>query len=134
MLRVRGYKSTVGFVDLDELLEEGFNGLRGRAATTLDTADTPRLDRTLLVVHGELATVQPPATGDHVSRLDGGFLGTGAEVNSGHREDTSRHIGCIRKEIEAGTLVYYVLYVPNTYPLLQRLVNVRVDVWQLRQL
>lgn len=82
MLRVGGYKSAVGFVDLDKLLEEGFNGLRRRTATALNTTYTPGLDWTLLVVHSELATVEPPAASDHVRRLDGGLLGTGAEVNS----------------------------------------------------
>lgn len=101
MLRVGGYKSTVGFVDLDELLEGGFNGLRRRAATTLDTADTPRVDRTFLVVHGELATVEPLATGDHVRRLDGDLLGTGAEMNGGQRKDTNCHLGGRRANLQA---------------------------------
>jgi hypothetical protein len=55
MLRMSGDETTMGFVDLHKLLEEGLDSLRWRAATTLDTADTPCLDWAILVVHGELA-------------------------------------------------------------------------------
>jgi hypothetical protein len=55
VLGVRRDQTTMALVDLDELLEEGLDSLRRRATATLDAADTPGLDRAVLVVHGELA-------------------------------------------------------------------------------
>ena len=99
MLRVSGNETTVGFINLHELLEEGLDGLRRRAATALNTADTPCLDWALLVIHGELASIESPSTCNHVRGLDSGLLGSGTEVNSGRGKDTSLHLGSIRANL-----------------------------------
>jgi hypothetical protein len=91
----------MGLVDLNELLEEGLDGLRRRTTTALNTADTPGLDWTLLVVHGELASIEPPPAGDHVRRLDGSLLGTNAEMNVRRGENTSLNFGGFRANLQA---------------------------------
>jgi len=81
------------FVDLDELLDEGFYSLRWGAATTLNGANAPCLDRAVLVTHSELARIQAPSTSDHIRSLDRRLLGTGTEVDSRGRQDAGCDLG-----------------------------------------
>lgn len=56
VLWVGGEDTTVALIDLYELLYEGLHGSWRRCSGVLNDANTPALDRTILVVHGELAT------------------------------------------------------------------------------
>jgi len=56
VLRVGSEDTTMALVDLNELLHKSLDLCLRRRSRMLDDADAPALDRTILVVHGELAT------------------------------------------------------------------------------
>jgi hypothetical protein len=89
VLRMGGEDTTVALVDLDKLLHERLDLGRRRRSRVLDDADAPTLDRTILVVHGKLATVKTPTTSGHVLGLDSGLLGAGTELDDGGRQNAS---------------------------------------------
>ena len=56
VLRVGSKDTAVALIDLNKLLHECLDLLCRRRSSMLNHADTPAPDRTILVVHGELAT------------------------------------------------------------------------------
>jgi hypothetical protein len=56
VLRMSSEDTTVALVDLHKLLDEGLDSHLRRRVLVLNYADAPGLDRTILVIHGELAT------------------------------------------------------------------------------
>jgi hypothetical protein len=69
-LGTRREPTTVALVDLDEVLYKRLNLRQLRHAPTVDDADTPGLDGTLVGAE-ELLAVEAPATLDKIALLDG---------------------------------------------------------------
>lgn len=93
MLGMNENLTAVSLVRLDERLDESLDVVNGRNASTLNDADTPGLDRIIIVDVGELSTIKAPAASDAVLLQHLCVASSGVEVDLRGRKDARLGLG-----------------------------------------